>query len=78
MGWFSLFGRDNEDPYMGIFEQLMDPKYDQEIAYLQILSSAKTVAKEYFNHGRPMRNLLTTNYLPDQSVMAHPWLSDDG
>lgn len=28
IGWFSLIGRDNQDPYMGIYDQLMSPKYD--------------------------------------------------
>lgn len=55
MGWFSLGGRDNEHPGMGIFELLMDPKYDAEILYLRRLSEAKLVAAEWFNHGRTMR-----------------------
>jgi hypothetical protein len=38
MGWFSLIGRDNESPYMGIYNELMDPIHDQEIAYLNKLS----------------------------------------
>jgi hypothetical protein len=41
MGWFSLIGRDNEKPNMGIYHKFMDPKHDQEIFYLNILSSAK-------------------------------------
>lgn len=57
MGWFSLGGRDNEHPPMGIHELLMDAEYDQEILYLRKLSQAKLVAKKWFNHGRVMRPL---------------------
>jgi hypothetical protein len=35
LGWFSLGGRDNQQPPMGIYDQLMSPEYDAEIAYLR-------------------------------------------
>jgi len=57
LGWFSLIGRDNQAPYMGIYEELMDEKYDMEIEYLRKLSKAKRVANSYFLNGRSMRQL---------------------
>ena len=52
MGWFSLGGRSNQNPPMGIFDQLMDHKYDDEIYYLQRLSKAKHTAQPWMLHGR--------------------------
>jgi hypothetical protein len=47
LGWFSLGGRDNQSPYMGMYETLMDTKYDPEINYLQLLMSAKRLLNEW-------------------------------
>eukprot|EP00943_MAST-04B_sp_MAST-4B-sp1_P009907 g9907.t1 len=76
LGWFSLGGRSNH-PQNHIFDLLMDTKYDAEILYLQRLSSAKTVAADYFNHGSALRNLdLKINSINDQvkvtSLPKHP------
>ena len=57
MGWFSLGGRDNQSPYMGIYSQLVDTAHDAEIDYLQRLSFAKIRAREWLTHGRMMRDL---------------------
>eukprot|EP00927_Polykrikos_kofoidii_P017927 TRINITY_DN18226_c0_g1_i1.p1 TRINITY_DN18226_c0_g1~~TRINITY_DN18226_c0_g1_i1.p1 ORF type:complete len:794 (+),score=114.91 TRINITY_DN18226_c0_g1_i1:108-2489(+) len=57
LGWFSLGGRDNQDPPMGIYENLMNSKYDAEVDYLRYLSRAKRLAAPWFHHGRAMRSL---------------------
>jgi len=57
MGWFSLGGRDNQDPPMGIYELLMSSKYDPEIEYLRTLSAAKLEAASWLNFGRALRSL---------------------
>lgn len=86
MGWFSLGGRSNQNPAMGIVDELMDPKYDSEIFYLQALSKAKQTAKDWFNHGRAMRSLDlmlngTRQALREEdsfgAVMSSAWLSAD-
>jgi hypothetical protein len=49
IGWFGMskYGRDREIPNKhdthtyGIYNELMDAKYDQEIEYLRKLASAK-------------------------------------
>jgi hypothetical protein len=54
----SKYGRDRELPNehdthtYGIYNELMDAKYDQEIEYLRRLASAKKQANQYFLHGR--------------------------
>jgi len=55
LGWFSLGGRDNQVPPMGIYDLLMSPSVDTEIAYLRTLSRAKQLAADWFNFGRAMR-----------------------
>ena len=57
MGWFSLGGRDNQNPAMGLFELLMSESYDSEISFLRALSSAKQVSNPWMNHGRALRAL---------------------
>ena len=57
MGWFSLGGRDNQQPPMGLFELLMSPAFDAEIDYLRTLSRGKQLAADWFNFGRAMRPL---------------------
>jgi len=57
MGWFSLVGVDGIEPDMAIYDKLMSSKYDAEIEYLRMLSSAKKVANSYFINGRAMRRL---------------------
>lgn len=62
MGWFSLGGRDNQVPYMGMYEALMDSKYDPEVDYLKLLSKAKRAGNNWIQEGRAMRELsLTVN-----------------
>jgi len=85
MGWFSLGGRDNQSPYMGIYDQLMDPAHDPEILYLQRLSGAKVTARRWLTHGRAMRAvpLLVNGTRPLESaaiaaVPSQAWLSSDG
>lgn len=63
LGWFGLssYGRDRKLPdkedlhTYGIYNELMDAKYDEEIFYLRKLASAKKQANHYFLHGRVMR-----------------------
>lgn len=86
LGWFGLskFGRDRMLPNKvdthtyGIYNELMDAKYDQEISYLRRLASAKKAANQYFLHGRVMRMLPTQTHLPKETVLSFPWLSRDG
>jgi hypothetical protein len=42
---------------MGLFELLMDSKYDQEIFYLKRLALARLAAKHFLNCGRAGRDL---------------------
>ena len=76
LGWFSLGGRDNQHPSMGIHELLLDPAYDPEIFYLQALSAAKQLAAPWFNHGRMMRPLTLklnqTDGVQAVSIADHP------
>lgn len=57
MGWMSLGGRDNQDPYMGLYSLLMSPEYDPEIFYIRDLAVARRVpiASRFFIHGRAGR-----------------------
>jgi hypothetical protein len=57
MGWFSLGGRDNQQPPMGVYDLLMSHMYDAEVAYLRALSRAKQIAARWFNFGRALRPL---------------------
>jgi len=54
MGWFSLGGRRDTsgNPYMGLYERLMDPKYDAEIDYVRELAAARRRASDFLIHGR--------------------------
>jgi len=60
LGWFGMskYGRDRKLPNKdnlatyGIYNELMDAKYDQEIEYLRKLASAKKQVNHYFLHGR--------------------------
>lgn len=56
----------------------MDPKYDAEIEYLRMLSSAKIVANSYFLNGRAMRRLPLNTKSTDDSILSLAWLSSDG
>jgi hypothetical protein len=49
MGWFSLGGRDNQNPQMGIFDLLMSDQYTQEIIYLQSLARYVTYIYLFFS-----------------------------
>ena len=76
LGWFSLGGRSNH-PQNHIFDLLMSAEYDAEILYLQRLSSAKSVAADYFNHGSALRNLElqingTTDQFAVKTLPNHP------
>ena len=55
IGWFSLGGRNNQVPPMGLYDLLMDEEYDQEIAYLQLLSTTRRTLTKWLVHGRAMR-----------------------
>ena len=75
MGWFSLGGRSNQNPPMGLFELLMDVSYDKEIKYLRELSTAKRTASDWLVHGRAMRNIKfsvngTLNWQTEPSLMS--------
>ena len=58
LGWFSLGGRDNQSPPMGIYELLMDAAYDAEVAFLSLLSRTKLLLNPWLQHGRAMRELV--------------------
>lgn len=75
LGWFSLGGRDNQHPAMGIHDLLMDGEYDDEVFYLRALSKAKRLAAPWFNHGRMMRPLTLKLNGSDSgpvSILEHP------
>eukprot|EP00939_MAST-03C_sp_MAST-3C-sp1_P000922 g922.t1 len=57
MGWMSLGGRDNQDPYMGLYTLMMSNDYDPEIFYLRDLAVARRVpiASQFLIHGRAGR-----------------------
>jgi hypothetical protein len=55
MGWFSLGGRDNQVPPMGLFDLLMSEEYDSEVEYLQLLSTTRRTMTKWLVHGRAMR-----------------------
>lgn len=57
LGWFSLGGRNNQNPPMGIIDQLLDPAHDPEIAYLKTLAAVRLQAADFVVHGRAMRDL---------------------
>lgn len=77
MGWFSLVGIDNQVPDMALYDLLMSPRYDQEIDYLQRLSSAKKVANPYFLNGRAMRRLPFLNTTNSDAIQSLAWLSSN-
>jgi hypothetical protein len=78
IGWFSLGGRSNiVEPKSGLYELLMDAKYDDEIIYLRLLSSVKRKCNLWLTHGRAMRGLKliingTTTDVRRTVVPAHP------
>ena len=55
LGWFSLGGRDNQSPPMGIYGQLMDAQFDTEVAFLSHLARTKLLLNPWLQHGRAMR-----------------------
>eukprot|EP01059_Diplonema_ambulator_P003324 TRINITY_DN129_c2_g1_i1.p1 TRINITY_DN129_c2_g1~~TRINITY_DN129_c2_g1_i1.p1 ORF type:complete len:873 (+),score=189.57 TRINITY_DN129_c2_g1_i1:280-2619(+) len=57
LGWFSLGGRNNQNPPMGIVDQLLDSQYTPEIDYLRALSNAKLRVNEWLTYGRATREL---------------------
>jgi len=57
LGWFSLGGRTNQDPYMGMYELLISTNFDPEISFLRKLSKAKLLASEWLTFGRTMRSV---------------------
>ena len=81
MGWFCLGGRDNQSPHMGIYEPLMDPTHDSEIAYLRLLSQAKVRASSWLTHGRAMRTLplfVNGTMQKEDNTLSGTWLNADG
>eukprot|EP00755_Sulcionema_specki_P024541 Sspe_Gene.15045::Locus_5215_Transcript_1_1_Confidence_1.000_Length_2934::g.15045::m.15045 len=57
LGWFSLGGRDNQDPEMGLFDLLMDHRYTPEVNYLRALSNARQAVQRWMIEGQPLRPL---------------------
>ena len=57
IGWFSLGGRNNQHPPMGVYNELMDEQYNAEILYLQLLATTKKVMKKWLTHGHAMKYL---------------------
>lgn len=45
------------NPSAGLYDILMEERYDSEVEFLKLLSDYKTIAKEWFNHGYAMRDL---------------------
>eukprot|EP01064_Diplonema_japonicum_P011675 TRINITY_DN19111_c0_g1_i1.p1 TRINITY_DN19111_c0_g1~~TRINITY_DN19111_c0_g1_i1.p1 ORF type:complete len:856 (+),score=104.11 TRINITY_DN19111_c0_g1_i1:31-2598(+) len=72
MGWFSLGGRDNQHPAMGIVNQLLDPQYTPEIDYLRALSNAKLLVNKWLTYGRATRDLKLTTPTTRVSSKGHP------
>ena len=57
IGWFSLGGRDNERPPMGLYDALMAPQHDPEVQYLRDLCAARARARDWLVFGRVLRDL---------------------
>jgi hypothetical protein len=57
LGWFSLGGRDNQDPPMALFDDLMSRDHDEEIAFLSTLARTKLALNPWLQHGLAMRAL---------------------
>jgi len=57
LGWYSLGGRENANPKMGIYDLLMSPKYDDEIFYLKRLALARRAASHFMVYGRSGRDI---------------------
>ena len=57
LGWFSLGGRDNQVPYMGMYEAMMDSRHAPEISYLKELMSAKRSLRNWLQNGQAMREV---------------------
>eukprot|EP01061_Rhynchopus_euleeides_P041274 TRINITY_DN7162_c0_g1_i2.p1 TRINITY_DN7162_c0_g1~~TRINITY_DN7162_c0_g1_i2.p1 ORF type:complete len:906 (+),score=269.64 TRINITY_DN7162_c0_g1_i2:50-2719(+) len=72
MGWFSLGGRNNQNPPMGIYDQLMDSQYDPEVSYLQKLTEARLKVSDFFVNGRTGRDLVLNTGAPMKRHPAHP------
>ena len=77
MGWFSLGGRDNQNPAMGVYDQLMDPQYDPEVTYLRTLSDAMRKANYFFIQGRSGRELSVVTSAPIRHHPTHPRATRD-
>lgn len=77
LGWFSLGGRDNQIPAMGIYEQLMNDSYIAEIDYLRLLAQSKMrINHDFLQHGRALRDVdVTINgtaQQPRQTTIPQP------
>mmetsp|Transcript_2448 Transcript_2448/g.4089 ORF Transcript_2448/g.4089 Transcript_2448/m.4089 type:complete len:195 (-) Transcript_2448:245-829(-) len=53
----SLGGRDNQDPFMGMMDVMMDTAHDQEIDFLKRMSDARAALTDFLVDGRPTRDL---------------------
>ena len=71
IGWFSLGGRNNQNPAMGMYELLMSSEYDNEIHYLKVLSYVKRKCNQWLTHGRAMRNIILTINGTTTSINQH-------
>ena len=79
LGWFSLIGRNNEHPEVGLLAPMMNPQHDPEIAYLRTLSDARLLAIDYLWDGRTSRDLeLAVNATSTHSVGSAGFLDKDG
>ena len=79
LGWFSLVGRDNQHPQVGLLAPMMEPQHDPEIAYLRTLSDGRLLAIDYMWDGRTSRDLdVVTNATSSHSVGSAGFLDKDG
>eukprot|EP01064_Diplonema_japonicum_P011219 TRINITY_DN18489_c2_g1_i2.p1 TRINITY_DN18489_c2_g1~~TRINITY_DN18489_c2_g1_i2.p1 ORF type:complete len:866 (+),score=204.82 TRINITY_DN18489_c2_g1_i2:107-2704(+) len=72
LGWFSMGGRNNQNPPMGIIEYLLDDQYTPEIQYLKALSDAKLLSNPWTTDGRPTRDLVLKTTSTRVQVAGHP------
>ncbi|KAJ9470394.1 putative glycoside hydrolase [Diplonema papillatum] len=73
IGWYSLIGRDNQNPPMGVQQYLLDDQYTPEIEYLRALSDAKLLVSDWLVYGSAARDLpVTSNSSRTRISHGHP------
>ena len=78
LGWFSLGGRNNQNPYMGLYETLLDDEYNSEIDYLMLLMDGKRKLGGWLQDGRAMRDIdVVTNLTEGERVVVAEYSGRD-